>query len=626
MCGIMAWAGRSPKSFNQDKFNNLGIQNETRGTHSCGVSVDGEIYFGIDEKKRFRDFLAQGGYPMPKKIPIVIGHTRHATNGSHTAANAHPFGFGDAKGNKELFAFIGVHNGTIYNHEDLAKEFGVEPYETSVNEKNAEFTRNKIDSEILLEIIFTSGKFKVLSQYNGAAALVFYNVNEPDTIFAFHGASVKQVGGNDKSLYIERELWAWQEHKNSLYISSQDHGLITIGGTEETMTNLKTNVVYKIKNGNLATATLFPLSRNAQQHEKEWEYQKKDKNKGKGKAGVGPINKDNGYADYYQGFGGSSKAPAMNFHKNTFNSKATPISNIFNDNQYGPKTSKITVEKLRYNRNGHGINGVYVWVVGHGFHFAGFTLEAAEKSFKLLVNKKWHEGDFIFSEERLKDIPENEITVPFPENVHKKITDFSTYFHYFIDGMKIISHMDWKAALDLKKNGNGFSIQAISNITCHPVVDIDLNKDPENQGIFYKGVLATSAGFTPLGTPKIYEIDRGNCISIKMMETAAHRASFSNVQYMLEEFNKNEDANGPKVILLPSGKTPAKDEIDPVEEGILETLIDEIFCPIIDKAIESRERLNKYKDTELGRDALETIQELINNASKLVAEDITEEV
>lgn len=97
-----------------------------------------------------------------------------------------------------------------------------------------EETRTKIDSEILLEILYNSKNFKVLSEYNGTAALVFINLNEPDCVWVWKGASRSYTHAN-ADVTEERPLFYYQETPNSLYISSIEDSLLTIGGKKMKM-------------------------------------------------------------------------------------------------------------------------------------------------------------------------------------------------------------------------------------------------------------------------------------------------------------------------------------------------------------------------------------------------------
>ena len=229
MCGIVAWAGKNPKKFNVGNFTSIGIQNEERGIDSCGVMIDGEIEIGIGETAKFRSFAAKVGIPQPEKIPVVIGHTRKTSVGTIHLRNAHPFGFGKT----DLYPnrFIGVHNGTLYNMDDICGKFGVKERQTL---KKGQW-RKKIDSEMILESLYRSNSYQVLSEYYGLAALVFHDVNEPNVIYAYRGASVKRGGGADDTVYYERPLFYYQETRNSLYISSIKESLYSIGGTDDTV-------------------------------------------------------------------------------------------------------------------------------------------------------------------------------------------------------------------------------------------------------------------------------------------------------------------------------------------------------------------------------------------------------
>ena len=156
-CGIFGWLGKDPKKFNKDKFDKLGIFNVDRGKSSCGISYDGDVFIGLNSRKLYYDFIVDEKI-KPVKFPIVIGHTRQASGGTTVNIhNAHPFAFGK---NGE-YEFIGCHNGTLYNKEELAEIYKINTKDeitvwNNVTKELETDTRSKIDSEILLESIYTS--------------------------------------------------------------------------------------------------------------------------------------------------------------------------------------------------------------------------------------------------------------------------------------------------------------------------------------------------------------------------------------------------------------------------------------------------------------------------------------
>lgn len=83
----------------------LGINNAERGTHSWGMySPEAGIKKGLGSVVKVAH--------AARKFNAVLAHTRFATHGDKTVANAHPFHVGN---------IIGAHNGIIYNHTELNK-------------------------------------------------------------------------------------------------------------------------------------------------------------------------------------------------------------------------------------------------------------------------------------------------------------------------------------------------------------------------------------------------------------------------------------------------------------------------------------------------------------------------
>lgn len=258
MCGIFGYVSNDVNKVDANAFKILGIMNESRGGQSCGIMIDSDILHGVSiSDKLFRDF-SKNRTIKPQERPLLFGHTRKASSGIINEHNAHPFGFGTNKIDKG-YAFIGAHNGTLYNHEDLAKTYGVEISE-EVNDDTTNVTtyRRKIDSEVLLESLYKSKNFKPLSDYDGGAALVWYTPDN-NTVYLFSGESKPYTYSQESE--IERPLHVWVIDDNTFAFSSEGTPLEVLGAKTEEVFQIKTNTVYEIKDGNFKGAKMYSVSR-----------------------------------------------------------------------------------------------------------------------------------------------------------------------------------------------------------------------------------------------------------------------------------------------------------------------------------------------------------------------------
>lgn len=114
MCGIYGWslpdaAGVTPEQ-KAVLAALLGSQNDNRGGDSFG------IYYVNGEQKILRGLgkcIDGIAWPTLSTARVLLGHTRKATTGATTVANAHPY---------EIDNLIGAHNGMISNHEEMNRK------------------------------------------------------------------------------------------------------------------------------------------------------------------------------------------------------------------------------------------------------------------------------------------------------------------------------------------------------------------------------------------------------------------------------------------------------------------------------------------------------------------------
>lgn len=517
MCGIMAWAGKDVSLFNKDKFDKLGLYNIERGKDSCGVSFDGEIYQGFGPTKLYSDFITKNSIE-PLKYPVVIGHTRQASSGNIvTADNVHPFGFGITD---ELeYEFIGCHNGTLYNDTELAQKYGIatsETVEKKINNHTSITSRRKIDSEILLEIIYKTKKFKVLSEYNGGAALVFTNTKKPNVIYVWKGAS-KNYNNVNAIIEEERPLFYYIEDPNSLYISSLANSLESIGGSRNVdIFTFEHNTLYEITDGDIETAVKYKISReNATQKKVYDTYSHNHYYHG--------VNSRS--AEYYSDLFTEENdvknkpvitLPASNVHTRLVSSNVV-ASNIHNEKTLIPQNEykgKTYFNNLRFYKNGHLLQGIYSFIKGYGYYLlSSDDLNNAIECLKTKINTPFIEGFFDYSFKGVLNLNNPDILelIPF-----KNENTASQNIHFFIQGVKIETYLDFITTIDRFDNyfKSKLNIPAtiLSNISTHPVCSVNhYTSDHTKQEILFRGKKVTDK-FTLLGAEKIYEVKDGNLV------------------------------------------------------------------------------------------------------------------
>lgn len=464
MCGLIGWVGNDPTKFNFSKLHTLGVLNETRGRHSCGISFDNEIWTGVYQEKLWRDFAPAikdvlEEYPLIN--PIVVGHTRWASvGGNHGKDNAHPFGYGDNKDGG--YETVGVHNGTILEYEKLAKKFGIQ---TTVGRKKNK--RNKIDSEILLEIIHKYGT-DVLNEYNGGAALLWYHSEEPNVLYAYHGKSKTY-----KSSYTdteERPLFWLLEEEGSLYISSLEDSLVAINDTGGEIDKFEYNTLYKIKNGDIKNAELIEIDRSNC-------FQK----------GAIVHNSGNNWRNNWNGHYWeadnhlASNKDNKNPEKKKEEEKEVEIIDLSKEKLKGKFSEfkhEVYYNRTRYWKNEKIITGVFAPMKHDPMCYLGDTAKTAKENYLQFsdINK--------YSEEPL--------------------------LFFFYRGIALETELDYNIATD--KNKNILNIQRLSHMSKYPIIEL-WSKDSK---VFYNGQPATDF-VLPFLSKKLYTFADGKCISSEII-------------------------------------------------------------------------------------------------------------
>ncbi|RZJ44129.1 MAG: glutamine--fructose-6-phosphate transaminase (isomerizing), partial [Brevundimonas sp.] len=195
MCGIIGVTGVGPAVPRLiDSLKRL----EYRGYDSAGVAalVDGKI-----ERRRAKGKIRELEAVLaaePLNATIGIGHTRWATHGAPTTANAHPH----KAGRVTL-----VHNGIIENFAELKAELVAEGHAFE-SQTDTEVVAHLLDSE-LAKVNDPLIAFKtVLDRLTGAYALAVLIEGEDGLILGARRGSPLVVGWGDGEMYLGSDALA----------------------------------------------------------------------------------------------------------------------------------------------------------------------------------------------------------------------------------------------------------------------------------------------------------------------------------------------------------------------------------------------------------------------------------
>ncbi len=190
MCGIVGYIGKEEAL--PILINGLKAL-EYRGYDSAGVAVFSKN--GIKEKKTVGqvDVLEKAlGSGEDFKGNLGIAHTRWATHGVPSEANAHPHN--DCS--KRVFL---VHNGIIENYKEL-KNYLAGRGHTFKSETDTESVAHLIEDFLKEGKDFKTALFDTLKMIKGAYALAIVDANDPEILYATRLSSPLVIGvGNGEN-------------------------------------------------------------------------------------------------------------------------------------------------------------------------------------------------------------------------------------------------------------------------------------------------------------------------------------------------------------------------------------------------------------------------------------------
>jgi glutamine---fructose-6-phosphate transaminase (isomerizing) len=213
MCGIVGYiGGQNAVPILMEGLFRL----EYRGYDSAGIAIISAKGTQVCRRVgRVRELEAS----LPRRLTgkSGIGHTRWATHGPVTEANAHPHVSQDGR-------IAVVHNGILDNAMELREE---------LIEKGEEFT-SETDTEVVAHLIANSGAptleeavLDALAQVTGTYALAVTDQEHPDRIVVARNGSPLILGVGDREMFVASDLSALVRHTTSV-VHLDDGELATV--------------------------------------------------------------------------------------------------------------------------------------------------------------------------------------------------------------------------------------------------------------------------------------------------------------------------------------------------------------------------------------------------------------
>ena len=241
MCGIMGYIGKGDAvPVIIDGLSKL----EYRGYDSAGIAVYNEGSLKVTKKKgRLAEMAAALGEVQP--ADLAIGHTRWATHGVPSDANAHPHC--DCSGRIAV-----VHNGIIENYAVLRKDLMLEGHDFV----------SETDTEVLSHLVekYYQGSLeeavrRALQDLHGSYAIAVVCSDQPDRIIAAKKDSPLIVGLGTGENYLASDIPAILGRTNQVYIL-EDGEFVVLQFDSVTITDFQGNPVNK----QIFTVTWDPIA------------------------------------------------------------------------------------------------------------------------------------------------------------------------------------------------------------------------------------------------------------------------------------------------------------------------------------------------------------------------------
>lgn len=220
MCGIVGYIGsRQAAPILLDGLSKL----EYRGYDSAGIAVrraDGEFDV-VKAKGKLKELVEKTNSGFSVQGNCGIGHTRWATHGEPSEANAHPHMSNDK-------SIVGVHNGIIENYQEIKAKLEKADYsfysdtDTEILLNLIEYYRKKYHQDPVEAIIH------VMMRVRGTYAIAVMFKDCPGKIFVARKDAPMIIGIGDKEMFLASDVPAILRYTRQVYyIGNQEVGVLT---------------------------------------------------------------------------------------------------------------------------------------------------------------------------------------------------------------------------------------------------------------------------------------------------------------------------------------------------------------------------------------------------------------
>lgn len=234
MCGIVGYVGRkNPIPVIIDGLRTL----EYRGYDSAGIAFWDKNEINVVKTIGRVDILGKLVDGKKADSLVAMGHTRWATHGEPSNANAHPH----FDCSKEVFV---VHNGVIENFHELKGALGRSGHKFS-SETDTEVIAHLIEENLKNGVSLEEAVLDVLPKIKGTYGLAIMSKRNPQKLIAVRNFSPLVLGVGDGEYVVASDAAPILRHTRQL-IYIDDGEMVTITPDSYSILNIKREVVEKI--------------------------------------------------------------------------------------------------------------------------------------------------------------------------------------------------------------------------------------------------------------------------------------------------------------------------------------------------------------------------------------------